>query len=61
MYYLWEIFNLLLIVGINAFTLTMIGTRLTKESLPHWFIIILIGLITIWFMSSICLIALVSH
>ena len=61
MYYLWEIFNLLLIVGINAFTLTVIGTRLTKENLPHWFIIILISLITIWFMSSICLIALVSH
>ena len=61
MYYLWEIFNLLLIVGINAFTLTVIGTRLTKENLPHWFIIILISLITIWFMSSICLIALISH
>ena len=61
MYYIWEIFNLLLIVGINAFTLTMIGTRITKENLPHWFPFIIVCLIAIWFMSSICLIAIITH
>ena len=61
MYYLWEIFNLLLIVGINAFTLTIVGTRITKENLPHWFTFIIVCLITIWFMSSVCLIAVITH
>lgn len=61
MYYLWEIFNLLLIVGINAFTLTFIGTRFTQKNTPHWFLVVICCAITIWFMSSIGLIAVITH
>lgn len=61
MYLLWHIVNLVLIIGINAMTLTVLGTKIEKEEVPRWFLVLLVCLITLWALSGIAFMVFVRY
>ena len=61
MYTIWYIINLVLIIGINAFILTILKAKVEKEPLPRWFIVLLASLITLWAISCITFMAFINH